>query len=126
MASSLSTRIRILVVAGLAGAGIVGGAAAWAPAAQAGCYGTPDAELVCEDDRVPAVVGNGGETVARVRALATRAAAQGIATLTGCGECTPGVVGPIGPPPIGPAGDDVRELLANVGDELPSRDVRRP
>lgn len=36
-----------------------------------------------------------------------------------CDGCTPGVLGPIGPVPIGPSGDPVPELVATVKDKLP-------
>lgn len=39
--------------------------------------------------------------------------------LPACDGCTPGVLGPIGPVPIGPSGDPVPELATTVFDNLP-------
>lgn len=104
-----SSRIRLLVVAGLAAAGLVGGAAGWAPAAQAGCYGTDIAVACVPAYESPVIVGDpggviGGDT--RID-LVDRPVAKAVAILNGCDACTPGVVVPIGPTPIGPAGDDL-------------------
>lgn len=104
-----SSRTRLLIVAGLAATGLVGGAAGWAPAAQAGCYGTDIAVACVPAYESPVIVGDpggviGGDT--RVDVV-DRTVAKAKAILAGCDACTPGIVVPIGPPPIGPAGDDL-------------------